>query len=269
VKTVGLDACADKRIETVTYAVAVNLDAGLIFASDSRTNAGMDNVATFRKMHIFESPGERVIVLLTAGNLAITQSVVNRLRIADEEGASRIDAAKTLYDAAEMVGHAVREVFKRDGKAMRDQNTGFSASFILGGQIGSEPPRLFNIYAAGNFIESSAETPYFQIGETKYGKPIIDRLIKPATPLDVAAKCVLISFDSTMRSNVSVAPPIDLLCYRTDALMVDTYRQIDSDDPYFTALSRSWGEGIRRAFDGLPAPDWMNPKRQLAKSKAR
>jgi putative proteasome-type protease len=251
----------------MTYAVALNLDAGLIFASDSRTNAGMDSVATFRKMHVFDQKGERLLVLLTAGNLAITQSVVNRLKLTGDDGQARIDSAKSLYDAAEMVGQAVRDVFKRDGKAMRDQNTGFTASFILGGQIAGEAPRLFNIYAAGNFIESSAETPYFQIGETKYGKPIIDRLIKRSTPLDVAAKCVLISFDSTMRSNVSVAPPIDLLCYRAGELEVATHRRLAADDAYLLALSRSWGDGIRRAFDGLPAPDWMEP--EVPKTRGR
>jgi len=243
----------------MTYAVALNLDEGLVFCSDSRTNAGMDNVATFRKMHVFEVPGARVLVLLTAGNLAITQSVVNRLAQTDNDGNRLIDTAPTLYHAAEMVGSAVREVFKRDGQAMRAQHAGFSASFILGGQIGSLAPRLFHIYSAGNFIESSPETPYFQIGETKYGKPIIDRLIRPATPLDVAAKCVLISFDSTMRSNVSVAPPYDLLCYRTDHLKVDFVRRLDADDPYMNSLSKSWSEGIRRAFDALPAPDWLAP----------
>jgi len=241
----------------MTYAVALNLEAGLLFASDSRTNAGMDNVATFRKMHIFETPGERVIVLLTSGNLAITQSVVNRLSMRAGDGPSRIETAGTMYEAAEMVGQALREVFKRDARAMRDQNTGFTAGFILGGQIKGEVPRLFQIYSAGNFIESSAETPYFQIGETKYGKPIIDRLIKPQTPLQVAAKCVLISFDSTMRSNVSVAPPIDLACCRTDQYRVDTYRSLNADDPYMNALSRSWSDGIRRAFDALPAPEWL------------
>lgn len=241
----------------MTYAVALNLDAGMIFAADSRTNAGMDNVAVFRKLHLFEVPGERVIVLLSAGNLAITQSVVSLLRAAGENGAPPILEVKSLYHGAELVGRAVRDVFKRDAKGLKDHNTGFNASFILGGQIRGEAPRLFNIYAAGNFIESSAETPYFQIGETKYGKPIIDRIVRPSTPLEVATKCVLISFDSTMRSNVSVAPPIDVLCYRRDRFEIGVQRRLDAHDPYLSALGDAWSAGIRQAFDNLPAPDWL------------
>ena len=199
----------------MTYCIGILLDEGLVLASDTRTNAGVDQVAIFPKMHKFEVPGERIIVLLTAGNLAITQSVVSRLREAVLKNEDKhLKNVESMFEAASLVGDQVRVAFERDAKHLKNHNADFHASIIVAGQIKGEKPRLFNIYNAGNFIEASTETPYFQIGETKYGKPIIDRVIKGNTKIMDAVKCVLISFDSTIRSNISVAAPIDLMIDR-------------------------------------------------------
>jgi putative proteasome-type protease len=241
----------------MTYCVALLLDEGLVFASDTRTNAGVDQVAIFPKMNIFEVPGERVITLLTAGNLAITQAVVNRLReaIKTEDGA-HLNNVSSMFEAAQLVGDVMREVFERDAEHLKNHNTDFNASILLGGQIKGEKPRLFNIYAAGNFIESCRETPYFQIGETKYGKPIIDRVVKYNSDMMDAVKCVLISFDSTIRSNISVAAPIDLMLYRIDSLNANCRQRIEEKDPYYATIRQGWSEGLKSVFSGLPSPDW-------------
>ena len=208
----------------MTYCVGLLLKQGLVFASDTRTNAGVDQVAISPKMHVFEVKGDRVIVLMTAGNLAITQAVVGHLRAAIEankKGAKHLHNVKSLFEAAGLVGAELRAAFERDAEFLKNHNIDFNATILLGGQIKGEKPRLFNVYAAGNFIETCSETPYFQIGETKYGKPIIDRVVKYHTEMMDAVKCLLISFDSTIRSNVSVAAPIDLLLYRSDTLHAD------------------------------------------------
>ena len=242
----------------MTYCVAMRLNAGLVFLSDSRTNAGMDQISTFRKMSVFEKPGERVLVMLSAGNLAITQAVKQLLQHEFIEGPDgepvTIWTAKTLFDVARILGSAVRKVHARDAEALKAFNIEFSASFILGGQIAGEAPRLFSIYAAGNFIEATPETPYFQIGESKYGKPIIDRVLRPHTPLDEAAKCALISMDSTIRSNLSVGLPLDLLTVKTDTLAVALHQRIDASDAYFQMIRNGWSEALRHAFDELPNP---------------
>ena len=208
----------------MTYCVGVLLESGMVFASDSRTNAGVDHVSSFRKMTVYERPGDRVIVILTSGNLSVTQNAINLLEQHSRraEGAPSIWTAPSMYDVAAMLGECLREVKRRDGPYLTQHNIDASASFILGGQIGGEPQRLFMVYPEGNFIEASSETPYFQVGETKYGKPIIDRVVKPWTTVVDATKCVLISFDSTMRSNVSVGLPIDLVCYQNNALRVSS-----------------------------------------------
>ena len=241
----------------MTYCVALLLDEGLVFATDTRTNAGVDQVAIFPKMNIFEVPGERVLALLTAGNLAITQAVVNRLReaIKAEDGA-HLNNVSSMFEAAQLVGDVMREVFERDAEHLKNHNTDFNASILLGGQIKGEKPRLFNIYAAGNFIESCRETPYFQIGETKYGKPIIDRVVKYNSDMMDAVKCVLISFDSTIRSNISVAPPIDLMLYRVDSLNANCRQRIEEKDPYYATIRQGWADGLKTVFSGLPSPDW-------------
>lgn len=241
----------------MTYCVGIMLDSGLIFASDSRTHAGVDNFARFCKLTVFERAGDRVIVLLSSGNLAGTQAVIGLLKqrgARDEQ--PNLWSAQTMFDVALVVSDAMRDVDRRDAQHLEDSDVGFNASFIFGGQIAGEPPRLFRTYAEGNFIEATRETPYLQTGETKYGKPIIDRVITHSTSLNDAAKCVLVSFDSTMRSNLSVGMPIDLICYEADSLEVRMRRRFDEGDAYFTALSRQWSEGVRQVFSHLPNLDW-------------
>lgn len=242
----------------MTYCVGMMLDDGLILASDSRTHAGVDNFACFCKMTVFERPGDRVVVLLSSGNLAGTQAVIGLLRQhAARATESSLWHAETMFDTAILVSDAMREVDRRDGQHLTDSDVGFNASFILGGQIAGEAPRLFRIYAEGNFIEASLETPYLQTGETKYGKPIIDWVITRKTPLKDAAKCALVSFDSTMRSNLSVGMPIDLLCYARDSLQVRMRRRFEAGDAYFAALGKQWSEGTREVFRTLPDLDWQ------------
>jgi putative proteasome-type protease len=241
----------------MTYCVGMLLEAGIVCLSDSRTNAGVDHINTFRKMTVFERPGERVLVLMSAGNLALTQTLVSLLRERlAAEGAS-LHAVSNLFEAARHVGDCLREVHARDAGALQEFGIEFNASFILGGQIAGEPARLFQIYAAGNFIEATRDTPYFQIGEAKYGKPIIDRVIRPDTTLDEAAKCALISMDSTIRSNLSVGLPLDLFILRSDAFEVCSHMSIDADNAYFDMIRNRWGESLREAFHALPSPDWI------------
>ena len=241
----------------MTYCIGVLLEQGLVLASDTRTNAGVDQVAIFPKMHHFVVEDERVIVLLTAGNLAVTQLVVNRLReaIKKDEGA-HLNNITTLFDAASLVGDEVRFAFGRDAEHLKNHNADFNASIIVAGQIRGEKTRLFNVYNAGNFIEVSQETPYFQIGETKYGKPIVDRVIKYNTEMMDAVKCVLISFDSTIRSNVSVGAPIDLMLYRADTFKINCNQRIIESDPYYALIRKGWSEGLKSVFNQLPNPDW-------------
>ncbi|HUO43587.1 MAG TPA: proteasome-type protease [Burkholderiales bacterium] len=240
----------------MTYCVGLILDAGMVFASDSRTNAGVDQVASFRKMRIFAQDGERVIVILSSGNLSITQSAINLLEHPAGDGVKTLLNCASMFETAELIGHALREVRQRDGPHMAQNNIDASASFIVGGQIRGEPQRLFNIYNEGNFIEATPETPYFQIGESKYGKPVLDRVINRATGLLDAAKCVLVSFDSTMRSNISVGLPIDLMIYRNNELRIGIQRRIMKSDPYFDMIHTQWGEGLKRVFAQLPNPQW-------------
>jgi putative proteasome-type protease len=232
------------------------LDDGMIFASDSRTNAGMDNIAKFCKMTVFERPGDRVLVLLSSGNLAGTQAVIGVLTQRCTELVANLWSARTMFEVAMLVADAMRDIERRDGEYLAESEVGFNASFIVGGQIAGETQRLFRIYAEGNFIEAGIDTPYFQTGETKYGKPIIDRVISRVTPLADATKCVLVSFDSTMRSNLSVGMPIDLVCYERDKLEVRMRRRFEQSDPYFTALSASWRDGVRKVFRELPDFEW-------------
>ena len=242
----------------MTYCIAMRLDAGLLFASDSRTNAGVDHIATFRKMSVFEAADERLVVLLSAGNLATTQSVVSLLRQRIGGEAEHLLSCKSMYDVAELVGRTVKEIFARDSASdTLGQGVDFGGSFIVGGQIKGEPTRLFRVYAQGNFIEAGDDTPYFQIGESKYGKPIIDRVIRTDTSLKEAAKCTLISFDSTIRSNLSVGLPIDMLLYRTGSFAPADPHPITANDPYYNKLCRGWGDGLKRTFAKLPDEDWF------------
>jgi putative proteasome-type protease len=243
----------------MTYCVALRLDSGMIFASDSRTNAGVDHIATFCKMRVYEKAEDRIIVILSSGNLAITQGAINILdrHVHAPQEEQTIWNVHSMFDVATLVGEALREMHPRDGTSLMQSGIDASANLIVGGQIAGEQQRLFHIYPQGNFIETSDETPYFQLGESKYGKPILDRVLTPSTPQKEAAKCVLISFDSTIKSNISVGLPIDLLWYPKDSLRVGAQQRIREGDPYFSMIRQRWGGGLRRVFGELPDPDWM------------
>jgi putative proteasome-type protease len=234
----------------------MRLNSGLVFLSDSRTNAGVDHIGSFRKMTLFENPGDRIMVLLTAGNLSISQSVRQTIAEYLTPDGTSIWTASSMYEAAQIVGDSIRSVHKRDAESLEQFGIDFNVSLIFGGQIRGERCRLFQMYSAGNFIESHDENPYFQIGESKYGKPIIDRVITTNTPLDEAAKCALISMDSTLRSNISVGFPLDLLLYDEDALTISRFVTIDEKNQYFQMLRNSWGKELRSVFEGIADPVW-------------
>src|SRR5580765_7844705 len=244
----------------MTYCVAVKLDAGLVFLSDSRTNAGLDQIGTFRKMMVYERPGDRFMVMLSAGNLSISQSVREILQVEKldngDEPPITIWNATSMFDAARVLGSAVRHVYEQDGPSLQASGIDFNASMIFGGQIAGEAMRLFLVYSAGNFIESTRETCYFQVGEFKYGKPVLDRMITPTTPLDEAAKCALVSMDSTLKSNLSVGLPLDLLVYEAHKLQTDQIVCIDEHNPYFQMIRGNWGLKLREVFESLEDPQW-------------
>ena len=245
----------------MTYCVAIKLDAGLVFLSDSRTNAGLDQISTFRKMIVYEKPDDRFMVLLSAGNLSISQSVreilqIEQLKETEDSEPITIWNAKSMFDAARVLGSAVRHVYDRDAQALKQSGVDFNVSLIFGGQIKGEGMRLFQMYSAGNFIEATPETPYFQVGESKYGKPVLDRVLMPSLPLDEAAKCALVSMDSTLKSNLSVGLPLDLVVYEADRLESDKVVCIDSDNPYLQMLHDNWGHKLREVFDSIEDPVW-------------
>jgi putative proteasome-type protease len=244
----------------VTYCVGLKVAAGMVFASDSRTNAGFDQISTFRKMVVYERPGDRFMVLLSSGNLSISQSVREILQVerleSDGPEPLTIWNAKSMFDAARVLGRSVRHVYEQDGAALRAAGIDFGCTLIFGGQIRGEAMRLFLVYSTGNFIEATAETSYFQIGEAKYGKPVLDRMLGPSTPLAEAAKCTLVSIDSTLKSNLSVGLPIDLVMYQADALRCDDIVCIDEHNPYFSMIRESWGSRLRDAFKSMDDPIW-------------
>ncbi len=245
----------------MTYCVAIKLNAGLVFLSDSRTNAGLDQISTFRKMIVYEKPGDRFMVLLSAGNLSIAQSVreilqVERIKDHDGDEGTTIWNARSMFDAARVLGSAIRRVHDRDGPSLQHSGVDFNVSLIFGGQIRGEGMRLFLVYSAGNFIEATPETPYFQVGESKYGKPVLDRVITPDTPLDEAAKCALVSMDSTLKSNLSVGLPMDMVVYEANQLQTDRIVCIDENNPYFKMLHDNWGQKLREVFDSIEDPAW-------------
>jgi putative proteasome-type protease len=245
----------------MTYCIGIRLNAGLVFLSDSRTNAGMDQISTFRKMMIYEKPGDRFMVMLSAGNLSISQSVreilqVEKIDRGPEMPALTIWNAESMFDATRVLGAAVRRVYEQDGPSLKATGVDFNASMIFGGQIKGEAMRMFLVYSAGNFIEATRETCFFQIGESKYGKPILDRVLTPATPLDEAAKCALVSMDSTLKSNLSVGLPLDLLVYREGALQGNEHVCIDDRNPYFKMIHSTWGQRLREVFEGIDDPRW-------------
>ncbi|WP_369789070.1 peptidase [Rouxiella sp. WC2420] len=238
----------------MTYCVAMRLSSGLVFVSDSRTNAGVDHISTFRKLHVFHQSDERLLVIQSAGNLATTQSILSLLhrRCLDPDRPNMLNA-ESMYDAASLLGETVREVIARDSGANQGSMTDFSCNLLLGGQIMGEGMRLFHIYPQGNFIEATHDTPYFQVGESKYGKPIIDRVLTYDTELDQAMQCALISMDSTLRSNLSVGLPLDVMIYPKDSFSKQQQHRITEDHPYFQMIRKGWGEGLLSIFAQLPS----------------
>lgn len=246
----------------MTYCLAIKVNKGLIFASDSRTNAGVDYITTYSKMHRFIWPDDRVVILLSAGNLATTQAVVNILNkdLEDPDAKFNLRTAEHLYEAAHYIGKlSQREQQQHEERLKKSQITG-EASFILGGQIAGKAPEIYLIYPQGNYISASVETPYLQIGENKYGKPILDRIISPSTSLEDAARCALVSLDSTMRSNISVGPPIELAIYYQDSLEEPHHQKFTLNSPLYKSLQKRWNEGLRRVFNRLPRFEWEQEK---------
>ena len=248
----------------MTYCIGVRLDAGMVFLSDSRTNAGLDRISTFRKMMIYEKPGDRFMTLLTAGNLSVAQSVREILQVEAIESAEAepitIWNAASMYDAARVLGSAVRRVHEQDGPSLAAAGIDFNATMIFGGQITGEAMRLFLVYSAGNFIEATRETCFFQAGESKYGKPILDRMLRPSTTLAEAAKCALVSMDSTMKSNLSVGLPLDLLVYENDSLQTQKIACIDETNPYFEMIRTTGGHRLKQVFKSIDDPQWNGGK---------
>jgi putative proteasome-type protease len=245
----------------MTYCVGLLLDEGLVMLADTRTNAGVDNISTFRKLHLFEAPGERSICLAVSGNLAITQAVVSLLTEGFESeltgGTASLHSVDTMFEAAQLVGEAVRRVWRLDGEALREQHVGFDVTLLLGGQIQGSPLRLFLVYSAGNFIEATEDTPFLQIGEHKYGKPILDRAVRFGTVIPDGVKLALISMDSTLRSNLTVGLPIDLVVYRRDAAQAEVNLRLGEDDAYFRMIRERWSLALQDAHRAIPRPDWM------------
>jgi len=239
----------------MTYCVGLKIDRGLVFMSDTRTNAGIDSISTFRKMHVWEKPGDRVVVLMSAGNLATTQNVVSLLNGRAkplEERTAAVLETPSMYQTARLIGETVKEVILGSSPSGQKADSYFNASFILGGQIRGSVPRLFMIYPEGNFIESTDDTPFFQVGETKYGKPIIVRTYDREMSFAEAVKLLIVSFDSTLKSNLSVGLPLDLLFYEKDAFRVGVQRRIGQDDPYYRTVSDGWSNALKNAFKSLP-----------------
>lgn len=241
----------------MTCCLAIRLDSGLVFLADSRTNAGVDNVSTFRKLRIFEKSGDRVIALMSAGNLSISQSVVQMLNEQIGNQPLHIWSAHSMYQVAELVGQAVRDVFKRDAETLEQFKIEFNASFIVGGQIGNEPCRLFHVYSAGNFIEACDENPYFHIGEGKFAKPFLSTLLDFPYDLDEATKSALIAMDATLRQNISVGMPLDLMVYEATSLAVTRYKRIEEHDAWFQGLRKKWAAQMKGALDHLDPPSWQ------------
>jgi putative proteasome-type protease len=244
----------------MTYCAGILVEEGLVVIADTRTNAGLDNVSTFRKLHIFAKPGERVLALATAGNLSVSQSVISLLREGienpDTKELETIDDAPSLFRAAQLIGRAIRQVRATEEQALEDAGLSFDVSFLFGGQIAGGPMRLYMIYAAGNFIACGQDAPFLQIGEHKYGKPILDRAVTYRSNLYDALKIALISMDSTMRSNLGVGLPIDIAVIRRDALEAELVHRIEAAEPYFHDLRERWSAALRAAHMNIPRPPY-------------
>lgn len=239
----------------MTYCAALRLNDGLIFMSDTRTNAGVDNISKFRKMFTWSTPGERVITIMTAGNLATTQAVISLLderSVAPEERDPGLMHVATMFQAAKLVGETLKEVVSEHAEEGQDAEATFGATIILGGQIKGMDPRLFMIYPEGNFIEAGAETPFLQIGETKYGRPIIVRALDVAMKPEDALRLLCVSFDSTMKANLSVGMPLDVHVYERDRLQTGAMFRIEENDQAFAAISNGWGDALKAALNNLP-----------------
>ncbi|MGP4952617.1 peptidase [uncultured Psychrobacter sp.] len=239
----------------MTYCAAIRLEDGLLFASDTRTNAGVDHISTFRKLYQYGVEGERFMVLQTAGSLATSQAVFNKLQNdIDQHNEGNINTVATLFDAAQMVGECMRSVMNHAKKVANASIDGaFTSSFMLGGQIKGQPSELYMIYPEGNCIRATEDTPFFQLGESKYGKPILDRSVKFDTDINHATQALMLSFDSTIHSNLSVGMPIDFVVYQNDSLTMPKGRRIEADDEHFNKISRDWSEALRNTLMELPA----------------
>ncbi|MEQ9507201.1 MAG: proteasome-type protease [Hyphomonas sp.] len=239
----------------MTYCIGLKLNRGLVFMSDTRTNAGVDNVSRFRKQFTWSVPGERALVLMTAGNLATTQAVVSLLEErtkAPSERRPSILELPTMFQIARHVGDTLRDVIQSNSPTGQKADSAFNSTIILGGQVKGMEPRMFLIYPEGNFIEASDDTPFFQIGETKYGRPILVRAYDPAMSFEDAAKLMLVSFDSTIKANLSVGMPLDLQTIDTNSYRLGQSKRIESDDPFYQSISTGWGEALKKAFESLP-----------------
>ncbi len=244
----------------MTYCVGLKLRGGLVMICDTRTNAGIDNISCFRKLHLFGVPGERSMGIASSGNLSVTQSVISLLSegLADQETGQKrtLLNVPSMFKAAQLVGEAVREVYRTDGPSLEQHQAGFDVSLLLGGQIKGRRLRLFMIYAAGNFIEATGDTPYLQIGEHKYGKPILDRAVTYETDINEALKLGLLSMDSTIRSNLAVGLPLDIMVQRADTYTPELVHRIHDGDPYFEELSRKWSEALRASHQAIAQPPY-------------
>ncbi|MBD3670450.1 MAG: peptidase [Gammaproteobacteria bacterium] len=242
----------------MTYCLAIHVNKGLVFASDSRTNAGVDYVSIFSKMTRFNWPGDRSFIIVTSGNLATSQAVMNKVGtdLEADDGRTSLKTVNHLFEAAEYIGQLSQEEQSQHAEAMKESKLSGESSFIVGGQIGDQVPGIYQVYPQGNYISASPETPYLQIGETKYGKPILDRVIVANTSLEDASRCALVSIDSTIRSNISVGPPVELAIYETGSLDEPKHLKLSLNSPLYKSMQKRWNEGLQRAFKRLPKFDW-------------
>lgn len=247
----------------MTYCVGLCVQDGLVMLADTRTNAGLDNIATFRKLHIFEQPGEKMFALATAGNLAFTQSVISILRegLETDEGVKTLLDQPSMFRAAQFIGRVIRDVYRSDGPAIEQNGASLDFTMLFGGQVKGRNLRLYLMYRAGNFIEATADTPYLQVGEHKYGKPILDRAVNFNTNIYSALKLALISMDSTMRSNLGVGMPLDFVVLRRDAMDWELKQRIEPGEPYFHDLRERWSAALRRAHIDIPQPPYGDTRK--------
>ena len=248
----------------MTYCLGIINCSGLVMAADSRTHAGVDYISTYQKLFDFSQPGERVIILSTAGSLSLTQAVLTLLRkdLRVQE-AINLHTCATLYEVARYIGSKIRQIHEQDRSWLQQDGIDFKCSILLGGQIKGEDPELYLIYNQGNFIQATKETPFLQIGETKYGRPILDRTLNYETPLEAVAKCALLSIDSTMKSNISVGPPINIVMYEANTFTLRNQLQLRLGDPYLDKMRKLWEESLKQAFEHMPNIDWEHYQEEL------